>query len=102
MCHEVGQRTILHKFTDLRALASIPRRLIRLAGPIAARAIIASDLATDSRWRPVQCRRNHPNRLACHNAASDLFSLDHGQCPSRSAPLGWAYPARLRHNALDR
>jgi hypothetical protein len=39
---QVGQRSILYKFTDLRALASIPRRLIRLAGPIALRACVGS------------------------------------------------------------
>src|SRR4029453_5899641 len=46
MCHEVGQRSVLHQFTDLRAATSVPRSLIRLAGPIASRALITSDLAT--------------------------------------------------------
>ena len=58
MCHEVGQRSVLHQFTDLRTTASIPRRLIGLAGSIASQAIIAADLATDRRRRPAQRPRD--------------------------------------------
>ena len=35
----MGQLSVLHQFTDLRATASIPRRLVGLPGPIALRAI---------------------------------------------------------------
>jgi len=64
MCHEVGQRSVLHQFTDLRATGSIPRRLVRLAGSIASQAIIASDLATDRRWRAAERRRDRSQMSA--------------------------------------
>jgi len=80
-CHELGQRSVLHQSTDLRATASNPRRLLGLAGPIAVRTIVAANLVTDRRRRAAERRRD---------TGSSDFPLCRARSPharSRSTPI---------------
>ena len=93
MCHKVGQRSVLQKLTDLRATASIPRRLVRLAGPIALRTLIASDLATRS-WRVRGRASPRSLALTCRYTLREISSRSLRVNADRgSALLGWPYPA---------
>jgi hypothetical protein len=85
----------------LRTAGTLPRVPVRYERSITPLAVVASDLAADTRGSSAKTPRDVPHRLASCYAARNLLSLGQSQAAS-SSPLGRRRkPTSLLDNLMD-